>query len=192
MSGRNWFALGLIVVGLGAATPAFAQEKRFELAGGPQYPLLSQELDIDQALGWHVRFGVRYTPRLTVSAIAEVVKTKSRLPNLPDGDINIGLYGLTGTWVFAGEEGFQIFGELGIGQGEFDFETVSGLTAEQNSDTDISLWYEAGVGCDFAFNKSFGLKLQVTARRYKPDEPTEVMSGTRFALVPSLDLVFRF
>lgn len=192
MSGRKWITLAFFLLVCSVATPALAQETRFELAVGPHYPLVSQKLDIDQRLSWHARFGVRYTPRLTVSAVAEVMKTSSDLPNRPDGDLDIGLYGLQGTWVFTGETDFQLVGTAAVGKGKFNFDPVDGLSAADSRSTDVKFWYEGGVGAVFGLSRHWGMRFQLTLRGLEPDTPVPVLSGTRFMFVPSLDFMFRF
>ncbi len=193
MTGRNWFALGLAVVAFAAAFPARAQEQRFEIGVGPRLNLVSEKVELeDQKFGGSVRLGVHIGSKVTLSALYELTSSRSDLPDRPDGPVDLALYGLNGTFYMAGDEDFRLLGTVSVGRGSFDFDPVAGLSEADNRSTDIFLWYEAGVGCELAFGKRWALRIQLTGRRFRPDEPTAILPNTGFSLVPGADLVFRF
>ena len=187
-------AAWLLVPLAAAVLPALAQETRFELAAGGQYPLLSQKFYADQDLGFHVRFGVRLSPKVTVAATYEHQSTKSAVPNWSQGDVKLKHYGLNGIFVLNGDADFQLIGLLGAGMGDVTFsnprspDQYLGLP----DDSKIKLWYEAGVGVLFNWGKHWAGRIQVTGRQTEPKEANAIFSGTRFSFVPSLDIVLKF
>ncbi len=181
----------LVVVG-GSLAPASAQETRFEVAAGIQYPLLSQQFDIQQNLGWRAKAGVRITPTLTIAAMFEKYSTLSDIPNKSDGDVSQDLYGVTATLVLNGEQDFQLIGFVSVGGGKLDF-TNPGFTlppGEVNS-TNV-LWYELGAGAQFSLSKRWVLRIQLSGRETQPQDSSVILRNTRFSLVPSAEIGFRF
>jgi opacity protein-like surface antigen len=185
--------VGMLAVALGAAAPAVAQETRFELAAGAAYPLLSQKFEAQQSLAWRLSAGVRLTPTITLAGIYEDLSTKSDIPNRPDGDLKLDLYGIRGTFVLNGEQDFQLIGFVGFGQGKLDFTNPAGDPgAGLVNNTDISFWWEIGGGAQFGLSKHWVLRLEFAGREVEPKEPSVVLSSTRFTLVPSAEIGFRF
>jgi hypothetical protein len=76
-------AAWLLVLGAGALVPARAQETRFELDAGVQYPLVSQQFYAEQSLGYHLRFGVRLSPKFTLAGVYELQNTTSAVRKRP-------------------------------------------------------------------------------------------------------------
>lgn len=177
---------------IGTLVPAAAQETRFDLAGGIQYPLLSQSFDIQQNLGWRVKPGVRITPALTISAVYESYSTTSDVPNEPDGDVTQHLYGATATLVLNGEQDFQLIGFVSLGAGKLDFKNP-GFALPPGLVSNTSLrWYEIGGGAQFALSKRWVLRIQLSGRQTQPQDPCIVLKNTRFSLVPSAEIGLRF
>lgn len=191
---KRWVFVFGAVLAVVAVTPlSWAQESHLELSGGIQYPLISQQWDMQQGLAWHLNFGYRFTPTFTLAATYENQNTTSDIPNRPDGDVAMKTWGLRSTWVLNGEQDFQLIGFVGLGQGSLDF-TNPGfeLPPATSNSTDILLWWEIGGGAQFGLSKHWVLRLQVSARQTEPKEPSIVLSETRFAFVPMAEIGFRF
>ncbi len=185
------FAVALVLLaGLaGATTPALAQDRTVELAVGPQYPLMSRLIEVDQELGWHVRLGLRIRPRIWLNFTWENLPTGDDLGY--DKDVDFDFYGIGTTFVLNGEEGFRLIGVLNAGAGNIDFQDPPEETGKP-ADSRIDFWYEAGFGALFDSNERIVFRLQLTYRRLSPKHPNLIMEGSRGMIVPSFDVAFRF
>jgi len=72
MRRRLLVACVVVVAGvLLAASPAWAQEKRFEVGAGFQYNMFNSGFEVDPSFGWHARFDWYFKPRWAVGLYYE-------------------------------------------------------------------------------------------------------------------------
>lgn len=173
------------------AAPAAAQETRsLQLGAGLQYPLVSQEFNVGQALGYHVRAGFTLRDNLWANFTYELTPTRASFGNYSDVDVST--YGLGLDYAFAGEEGVRIFLTTAIGLGQLEVADEGSFAEGTIKSTDLDLWYEIGGGLLLGQSERWLLRFGLTYRRLSPDEKTGLMTGTRGELHPSLAALWRF
>lgn len=194
--------VALVLASLFSVQPAHSQqEKNLELDLGINYNLLSQRFDIDQAAGLRFRAMAKLGEKVWGGLIAEYTKTQEDLALsegekqefIGDADVKLKLYGLGLNYLLPSEEGMQFFlcGNVGLGKVEDDNSALAEARGVK-SDTDISLWYEAGAGISLGKSERWGMRFTVTYRRLRPNDRSLVLDGARSALVPAFDIGIRF
>ncbi len=184
-------ALVAAVVLLGSALSANAQNVRHvQVGGGLQYPLVSQQFDVQQALGYHVRVGVRLRDNLWLNGVYELLTTEDDLGRKADVDVK--LYGIGADFLFKGEEGIRVFVTGAIGKGTLDWANPGPSFEGRPDNTDLNLWYEAGGGLWLGKSDRWGIRFALTYRRLSPDQPAGLLKGARGEVVPSVDFLWRF
>jgi opacity protein-like surface antigen len=173
--------------------PATAQsETKFEVGVGGHYALLSQEMFMDQGPGYRIRAGMRIAPKWTLLGLYESTTSDSTVPNQDAvGDVTLTLYGLNGIYTIRGERQLEIFAIGGLGYGSCDWDNPSEPVPGLADDTNV-FWIEAGAGANVGLGQRFTLRLQLTARQYRPSDASAVLPDARLAFVPSADVIFRF
>lgn len=175
----------------GAALPANAQAVRHvQLGGGIQYPLVSQQFDVQQALGYHARVGFRIKDNLWASGVYEMLTTQDDLKRKADVDIK--LYGVSVDYLFQGDEGLRLFVTGAVGKGTLDWANPGPSVGGRPDGTDLNLWYEAGGGLRLGKSDRWSVRFALTYRRLSPDKPSALLTGGRGEVVPSVDFLWRF
>ncbi|MBP7149432.1 MAG: outer membrane beta-barrel protein [Acidobacteria bacterium] len=187
---RSAGVLVAVVVLAAAVFPTHAQDQKFEVALGVQYPLVTQNLDIDQDLGQHARLGYRFTQKFTGELLFDRLSTKDDIGR--GGDVEMTMYGLGASLVMGGEPTFQIMTVAGLGIGDFTYDNPKREDPDHPNDTDIQYWYEAGGGVQFNTSPHWNFRFQVTLRRVNADQDSLLFSGGRTMIVPALDVAIRF
>lgn len=165
-----------------------AQEHRFEAGLGVSYPMYNNKFQVESSMALRGRLEYRFNAKWSAGLIYEQTDTKDN--NGDGGDASITLYGITGTWVMAGEPLFQLISTASLGTGKLTYDLKG--TYDLPKDADFSYWYELGVGTQFKAGKHINVRMQVAFRRYNPEEESMLITNGRTALVPSLDLCLRF
>jgi hypothetical protein len=179
----------LCLVLLGAVSSAEAQA-RFIGLGGVNYALLSETFDVQQEPGFHVQGEFRVIDNIYIGAMYQRVSTTDDIDR--GDDVEIDYYGLTGTWIIAGDEDMRLLGIASAGAGSLTYDTPVAPDPGRVNDTDISYWYEAGTGIEFGIGANWAVRFQLTYRRISPDEESMVLESSTSALVPAVSAAFRF
>ncbi|NJN64471.1 MAG: outer membrane beta-barrel protein [Acidobacteria bacterium] len=233
----------LCLAALFVAAPALAQS-RIEIEAGVNYPLISDNFEVTQNPGLHLRVRYGVTPRLQIGVAYDVLATNGDLRPLKfqfvdtvpaydellgvtdapvrdllnnGGDVDVTLYGLTGSIVLVGEPELQLLlvGSAGVGELEFDnpgrsialpfkpdddfdgtpdgqytFSEV--FLSDREDDSDIKLWYELGAAVRFTFGDHWGFRITATYRRLDPDGQNTVLPVGVSEIVPQFGAIYRF
>ena len=214
---RKVLLLALIGITLaGAFGSTLAQkETRFEIDAGMSYPMLSKLFEIEQSTAWNAQLGYRVSPAFTLGLVYESMSTTLDLPDLRcgpfpgdeggesrldqegdvflscGGDADLTLYGVSGTFVVAGDPGFELLTMVSFGQGKLDISAPEKPSLDLE-DTDISLWYEVGAGAQWSRGDRWNFKFTIALRRIRPKDPNDVLSTARTAFVPAFQVGYRF
>ncbi len=160
------------------------EERKVEFALGGSYPLLAERFRVSQNLAYRARLEFRINDWWMLGPIYEVQNTTDKKNIF---DVDVVHYGLTNTFVISGEPEFTILGMAAIGQG-----SVTSSNEALAASTDISLWYEAGVGARWTIGQRMAFRFQLTFRNTVPDVASPLISGSRFSMVPAFDFSMRF
>jgi hypothetical protein len=178
---------------------SLAQDRTAELSVGVGYPLLSQELRMEEDSAWNVQLSYLASPRFSVGFVYERLESIDTLDQsdpgsgqLVNGDATLILYGLSGLFVLSGDPEFEVFALLSMGRGSIRFDNPLPLQDGLRNETDVDLWYEVGGGARFALGERWNLRMQVTYRRISPHQPSLLLEQSESAVVPSLFLGLRF
>ncbi len=173
--------------------PATAQsETKFEVGAGVTYSLLSEEMFMDQGLGYRVRAGLSIAPKWMLAGLYETTTADSDVPNQEAvGDVDLELWGVNGIYTIRGERQLEILLVLGAGLGTLEWDNPGEPLPGLADETDV-IWLEVGAGANIGLGERFSLRLQLSARQYRPSEDSAVLPSPKLAFVPSADLVFRF
>ena len=238
-------AAAALAIAVGLFVPAIAQQERFEIEAGYGYPLVGDRFEITQDPSWFGRVRYNFSPRFQLGVTYEQLSTngdirplrfqfvdsvpafdpgtggtvdvpiRSQLPG--SGQADLTLYGITATWVLAGESDFQIMLVASIGTGDLSFDnpgraiplpdkpdadldgTPDGtytfdeiFISGRQDETDIDLWYEFGGAARWRFGDHWGFRIQGTIRGISTKTTNTVLRGSDWELVPSFGLVLRF
>lgn len=184
-------AVVLAALLFGAALPAEAQTvRRVQVGAGLQYPLVSQQFDVQQALGYHARVGFRIKDNLWANGVYETLTTEDDLKR--KGDVDIKLYGVSVDYLFKGDEGLRLFVTGAVGKGTLDWANPGPSVGGRPDNVDLNLWYEAGGGLWLGKSDRWSVRFALTYRRLGPDTPSALLAGGRGEVVPSVDFLWRF
>ncbi|MCU0222976.1 MAG: porin family protein [Acidobacteria bacterium] len=192
MRRRLLVACVVLVAGvLLAASPAWAQEKKFEVGAGFQYDMFNSGFEVDPSFGWHARFDWYFKPRWAVGVYYESVLGSDDLPDNGGYDVDIDYYGVRGTWLLGDDPAFQMLLFASGGTGSVDYDNPE-IDSSVPDSSDIQYWYEAGFGVQFAAGQRWRFRIDMSFRRFTPDEPNLLQKSGRAALVPAFEAAFRF
>jgi hypothetical protein len=189
----------LAVMLAASATTTLAQERTIELTAGASFALLPRELEISDDLSWNLQLSYIASPRLSIGLVYEKLETEDTLKQqdpltdvLVRGDATMELYGLSGVFAVSGDPSFELIALVSAGVGSLDYENPLGSTGSLANNTDLDLWYEAGVGARFALGTRSNIRLQMSWRRLHPDESSILIHKKHSAFVSSLLYSVRF
>lgn len=177
---------------LGSVGPASAQEKRFEVGAGFQYNLFNSKFFVESAPAWHVRFDWYFDPRFAVGLYYEGLSSEDDLLENGGFDVTLDFYGVRGTWLLGTDPAFQMLLLAGFGSGSMDYDNPKIDDPDLPDSSDIKYWYEAGAGVQFAAGQRWRFRLDVTFRRFTPDEPSLLFKSGRGVITPAAEVAFRF
>jgi hypothetical protein len=189
MTRRSIVLVALAALTLAGTGSAWAQaDRNVEIAAGVHYPLVSQDFDISQNLGYQLRGGIELKNAWWGYLVAEFLPTEDDLGD--DLSVDRTLYGLGVRYEDDGEEGLRLFAQFGLGLGKLSYEgpAPSGLT----QDTDLNYWYELGGGLIIGKNERWKYRFGVVYRRLSPDQRSVLLRSSQSEIVPSFEVGFRF
>lgn len=190
---RRLLVIGVVLVAglLLGLSPALAQEKKFEVGAGLQYDMFNSRFEMEPAWGWHARFDWYFKPRWAVGLYYENVSGPDDLPDDGGFDATLDFYGVRGTWLLGDDPAFQMLLFASGGTGSVDYDNPE-IDADVPDSSDIQYWYEAGMGVQFAAGQRWRFRIDVSFRRFTPDEPNLLQTSGRAAIVPAFEAAFRF
>jgi len=172
-------------------SPAVAQEKKFEIGAGFQYDMFNSRFEMEPSFGWHARFDWYVAPRWAVGLYYESVSGSDDLPDDGGYDATLGFYGVRGTWLLGDDPAFQMLLFASGGTGSVDYNNPE-IDSDVPDSSDIKYWYEAGMGVQFAAGQRWRFRLDLSFRRFTPDDPNLLQTSGRAAIVPGVEAAFRF
>ncbi len=184
--------VALAIALAGATGTAFAQEKKFEVAAGLGYDLFNSTFYVESSPAWHLRFDWYFDPRFAVGLYYEGVSGQDDLIENGGYDVSLDFYGVRGTWLLGTDPAFQMLILAGLGSGSMDYNNPEVNDKDVPDGSDIKYWYEAGAGVQFAAGQRWRIRLDVTFRRFTPDEPCLLYRSGRAVITPAAEVAFRF
>ncbi|GAB4374835.1 MAG: hypothetical protein Kow0062_13220 [Acidobacteriota bacterium] len=234
------------IVAAALLLPAAAQQdQRIEVEAGFAYPLVGDDFEIAQDPSSFLRIRYNVSPKFQLGVLYERLSTQGDIRPLRfqfvesvpafdpatggtvtvpirsqlggGGQADLDLWGLTASYVIAGDEDFQLMlvasaglGDLtfdnpgraiplpdkpdndmdGTPDGSYAFEDI--FVSGRQDQTDLDLWYELGAAARWRIGDHWGLRVQATIRSISPDVPNTVLRAGDFQLVPSFGAVLRF
>lgn len=167
-----------------------AQENRYEINVGANFPLVSRTLEVKQGLGYQVSFGYRISEILTLGLVYDTRTVEDDLGS--DFDVDIDLYGVRGIWQLAGDTGFEMIGVTSIGVGDLSWANQGAHDPIFLNDTTIDLWYEIGAGAQFQVADRWTFRCLATIRGMHPKDSSVIMKNSRTEFVPTFSVGLRF
>jgi hypothetical protein len=190
---RRTLATSSALLALLALSQGFAAaqaDRRVELFAGIQYPLVAQEFQVEQSTGFNAGVLFAVTSRFQLGGLYESYGLEDDLGR--SGDADLTLYGVTGSFYLNDDPEFRILALASAGIGELEYDNPGEPDPELVDSTDISRWYEAGVGVQFRSGERWNFRLKLGFRQVKPDEKSILLDGTRSMLVPAAQVGVRF